>query len=368
MRQMRKRCLRANQECTDSLLEKLLWIDRVDWRCAVGKASSSLGRASDTDMMNIKSMLRYLRGNPGIMTVRPTTLNLEAARRALVGLVLTYGDSDWAGDADRFSKSGAALRLRGKLGWCPIASSRNKSTTALSSGETKLVAELSGACEGMGLRQRWNWLEQFGCRDDESTEASQQILYCVSSAALGMIRRKGSTGKTTHRVESVLSTTMECATGNEFCLGGNERDACRLFDEDTVDTNFGPSSKLGLEINSSPELIRTWSKRSSGGRVRKFPHIFDKFVDVFLSKFFFLIFPFSLTRITHFTMNSELTRCIQAVLLVLTKFLVVHERERCEGLRRGWFSVPQHVDCVSAFASRHWFSVVRVACDSGFAL
>ena len=68
---------------------------------------------------------------------------------------------------------------------------------------------------------------------------------------------------------------------------------------------------------------------------------------------------------THHTFynNSELTRCIQAVLLVLTKFLAVHERERCEGLRRGWLSVPQHVNCVSAFASRHWFSVVRGACD-----
>ena len=31
---------------------KLSWIDRGDLRCAMGKASSSLGRASDTDMKN----------------------------------------------------------------------------------------------------------------------------------------------------------------------------------------------------------------------------------------------------------------------------------------------------------------------------
>ena len=61
-----------------------------------------------------------------------------------------------------------------------------------------LVAALSGAFEGMGLRQQWNWLEQFGCNDDEPTEASQQILCCVSSAALGVIRLKGSTRKTRH--------------------------------------------------------------------------------------------------------------------------------------------------------------------------
>ena len=56
----------------------------------------------------------------GIMTVRPTTLDLEAVKRAPVGSVLTYGDSDWAGDTDRFSVSGTALWLRSKLGWYPI--------------------------------------------------------------------------------------------------------------------------------------------------------------------------------------------------------------------------------------------------------
>ena len=115
----------SEQRVYRQLVGKLLWVDRADLHCAMGKASSTLGRASDTDMRNIKSILRYLRGNPGIMTVRPTTLNLEAAGRAPVGSVLTYGDSDWAGDADRFSVSGAASWLRGKLGWYPIiASSR----------------------------------------------------------------------------------------------------------------------------------------------------------------------------------------------------------------------------------------------------
>ena len=105
---------------------KLLWIDRVDLLCAMEKASSSLGRPSDTGMRNIKSILRYLRGNPGNMTVRSTTLNLEAVKRAPVGPVLTYGDSDWAGDADRFSVSGAASWLRGKLGWYPDHSIEQK--------------------------------------------------------------------------------------------------------------------------------------------------------------------------------------------------------------------------------------------------
>ena len=38
---------------------------------------------------------------------------------------------------------------------------REQSTIALSSGEAELVAALSGACEGMSLRQQWNWLLKF---------------------------------------------------------------------------------------------------------------------------------------------------------------------------------------------------------------
>ena len=75
----------------------------------------------------------------------------------------------WAGDADRFSVSGTASWLRGKLGWYPItASSRKQSTIALSSGEAELVAALSGGCERMRLRQQWNWLLKFGCNAEET--------------------------------------------------------------------------------------------------------------------------------------------------------------------------------------------------------
>ena len=53
-----------------------------------------------------------------------------------------------------------------------------------------------------------------------------------------------------------------------------------------------------------------------------------------------------MTRITHSTTNSELTHYIRAVLFVLNKFMVVHERERCEGLRRGWLSVYRNMSIV----------------------
>ena len=40
----------SQQKVYRQLVGKWLWIDRVDLRCAMGKASSSLGRASDTDI------------------------------------------------------------------------------------------------------------------------------------------------------------------------------------------------------------------------------------------------------------------------------------------------------------------------------
>ena len=48
----------SEQRVYRQLVRKLLWIDRADFRCAMGKASSSLGRASDTDMKNIKPIPR----------------------------------------------------------------------------------------------------------------------------------------------------------------------------------------------------------------------------------------------------------------------------------------------------------------------
>ena len=118
------------------------------------------------------------------MTVRPTALNLEAVNRPPDRSVLTYGDSDLAGNADRFSVSGTALWVQSKLGWYPItASSKKQSTVALSSG-VELGAALSGAFVKQGFATTMELLVEVWC--------------CDSSAALGMIKRKGSTRQTRH--------------------------------------------------------------------------------------------------------------------------------------------------------------------------
>ena len=53
-----KEMLASGQRVCRQHVEQLLRIDRVDLRCAMGETSSSCGRASDTDMKNIKSILR----------------------------------------------------------------------------------------------------------------------------------------------------------------------------------------------------------------------------------------------------------------------------------------------------------------------
>ena len=191
------------------------------------------------------------------MTVRPTTLNLEAVKRASVGSVLTYGDSDWAGDADRFSVTGTASWLRGKHGCYPIiASSRKQSTIALSSGEAELVAALSATCEGMGLRQQWKCVRQFGCEDEEKTEASQQILCSDSSAALAMIKRKGSTRKTRH-IELNAFFLQQWSARPEVRLVQVRTSEMFAYCVTKIQSTPHPVhlSKLGLEVKSSPEQI-----------------------------------------------------------------------------------------------------------------
>ena len=84
-----------NRKATDSLLENCYGL--VGLTCAVRRGKPH--QALDVRATHSKSILRYLCGNPGIMTVRPTTLTLEAVKRAAV---LTCGDSDRAGDADGF--------------------------------------------------------------------------------------------------------------------------------------------------------------------------------------------------------------------------------------------------------------------------
>ena len=112
----------SEQRVYEQLLGKLLWIDRVDWCCVERKASSSLGRESETYMENVKS-------------------NLEALAR-----------QPWSDDSRNNASTESCVR--GKHCWSSQQAGR-QSIMALNGGETEMVASLSGACVGMGPRQLW---------------------------------------------------------------------------------------------------------------------------------------------------------------------------------------------------------------------
>ena len=97
------------------------------------------------------------------MTVQPMQFGMEAAEKAHEGSVLTHSESDWAGDADRFSVRGTVVSLRQT--WLisrDCIQPEAIDTIAISSWEAEMFAAVSGACEGVGLKQQWNWSESLG--------------------------------------------------------------------------------------------------------------------------------------------------------------------------------------------------------------
>ena len=136
------------------------------------------------------------------------------------------------------------------------ASSRKESTIALSSGEAELVAALSGTCESTGLRQQWIWPLKFGCSDEETTEASQQILCCDSFAALGLIMRKGWTRKTRHiDLKEFFSQQWSARPEVRLVQVGTSEMLADCLTTIQSTPNSVHLSKPGLEIEPSPELI-----------------------------------------------------------------------------------------------------------------
>ena len=180
----------SEQRLYRQLFGKLLWIDRVALRCAMGKASSSRGRASETDTDEIKATQRYLRVTPGVMTVGSLQNSLDAAKRAVEGSVLALSDSDSASDSGKHSVSLTSIMDPWKAHM--VHRHCNEQQT-VSGGEAELVAPLSGSCEGMGLRQSWHWFFlRFGCRDttDPNPLPSQtQLRPSASAWSSVMVRR-----------------------------------------------------------------------------------------------------------------------------------------------------------------------------------
>ena len=151
----------------------------------------------------------------------------------------------------------------------------------------------------MSLRQQWNWLLKFGCNAEETNETTQHFMCCDSSAALGMIKRQGSTRKTRH-IE--LKTFFLQQWSGRPDVGLVQVEMGKILADCSTKIQSTPNSvhlsRPGLDIKSSPEQIGTWSKRSRGG------------VDIpFLCFKNFVILFFSFLPVlcgTHHTFYNEL--------------------------------------------------------------
>ena len=94
------------------------------------------------------------------------------------------------------------------------------------------------------------------CNAEETNETTQQILCCGSSAAPGMIQRKGSTRKTKH-IDLKAFFLQQWSARPQVRLvqvGTSEMlSDCQTKIHSTA--NSIHLSRLGLEIKSSPEQI-----------------------------------------------------------------------------------------------------------------
>ena len=150
--------------------------DRADIAYAVKEACRDMANPKANSWEKIKRVVRYLKGEPRVV-YEYNWQNHED--------ISVYVDTDWAGCfKTRKSTSGGAIMRGGHLlkHW-----SSTQQTVALSSGEAELKGIVKGAAEGIGMQ---NIAKDLSIHYDIH-------LYTDSSAAMGMVARKGM-GKVRH--------------------------------------------------------------------------------------------------------------------------------------------------------------------------
>ena len=169
------------------MLGKLLWWDRPDIKNAVCQLSTHVGTATTRDEINIKRLLKYLIGNPACNMIVGCNHDVPETAGTPQGSVVVMTDADWAGDVkDRRRYSGSEVWVKGSVAksWYPVyASSKKQNMVCWSSGESKLMALVGGACEGIATRDQWSKMS--------SCSPGTIVLCTDSSAALGFVKRKG---------------------------------------------------------------------------------------------------------------------------------------------------------------------------------
>ena len=154
-----------------------LALDRADIQYAVKEICRGMANPTRGDVRRLRRLARYLIEFPRVIT----TFAYQGVCDELSG----YSDSDWAGcRRTARSTSGGTIMLGSH---CLKSWSSTQKNITLSSGEAELVAVVKMSCELIGLTQlAYEWgIELVG------------NVYVDSSAALGIVKRKGN-GKMRH--------------------------------------------------------------------------------------------------------------------------------------------------------------------------
>ena len=156
--------------------------------------STHVGTATNRNEANVKRLLRYLVGNPLCNKYEGCKLDVPAAAGTLRGSVLVMTDADGAGDVkDRRRYSGTTVWVQSstmETRYPVYASCKTENMVCLSSGESELMALVGGEREGIATPDKWSKM---------CGRANGTIVLCTdTSAALGFVKRKGSSRRTGH--------------------------------------------------------------------------------------------------------------------------------------------------------------------------
>ena len=101
------------------IVSTLMWIDRPDARCRIGRAAQRLGKARQCDVANF-GVLQCIIWQKLQSHVEPVEFPCDICNRAPDQSVLTCVDDDWAGGPDRCSTSGGTAWVKDSEQWYSV--------------------------------------------------------------------------------------------------------------------------------------------------------------------------------------------------------------------------------------------------------
>lgn len=159
-------------------------VSRPDISFATGKVARAASKPTNSDWMNVKRILRYLRGTTDIRISYPRSGSLE---------LRAFSDADYAGDENtRKSTTGSVLTINDSpVSW----SSKLQKTVSLSTTEAEYNALAETTKEVLWTR---SLLEELGVRQEKST-----TIYNDNQSTLKLVNNDDACRRTKHMAVKV---------------------------------------------------------------------------------------------------------------------------------------------------------------------